>query len=190
MNAIIILLRNELIQKGVITVWGSRVIWWLVNYIHPSIHYINRNASLGYSIWSSGIYNQKCSTATMISTKSLGFIQKHSNKLQCLGMILSLMLNRKVGTLDLSGFTDPLKLMRSMVSFPNFSLTQQITWRNSQILGAHSGPQVKKFLGFLWDITLLLSSYSSSLCVFIAFGLSKRVSLKNSILLLKVVWKP
>ena len=191
MNAIIILLRNELIQKGVVTVRGSRVIWWLIDNIHPSIHYINRNTSLGYSIWSSGIYNQKCSTATMISTKSPGLIQKHTNnKLQQVGMILSLMLNRKVGTLDFSGFMDPLKLMQSMVSFPNFSLTQQITWGNSQIFGAHSRRQVKKSLGFLWDITLLLSSYSSSLCVFTAFGLSKRVSLKNSILLLKVVWKP
>lgn len=121
MNAIIILLRNELIQKGVVTVRGSRVIWWLIDNIHPSIHYINRNTSLGYSIWSSGIYNQKCSTATMISTKSPGLIQKHTNnKLQQVGMILSLMLNRKVGTLDFSGFMDPLKLMQSMVSFPNF----------------------------------------------------------------------
>lgn len=56
-----------------------------------------------------------------------GLIRKRINKLQQVGMILSLMLNRKVGALDPAGITDSLRWMGSVVSFPSFSLTLQIT---------------------------------------------------------------
>lgn len=56
-----------------------------------------------------------------------GWIQKHRNKQQQVGTITSLMLNRKVAALDLSGVMDPLRPMESTVSVPSFSTTWHIT---------------------------------------------------------------
>lgn len=96
----IILLRNMLIWKGLVSVWGARAVWWLINSAYP---FINRSPRLGYWIWP---------PRKPLGTQQNTWIWFRSTLINCSkwGMLMSRMLNRKTAAIDLSAIMDPLKL--------------------------------------------------------------------------------